>query len=246
VNDKAELDLAKQKIRQLVWELMDREGVSPPSAAHSRIPFFDGAEAAAARLAALPVWHDARVVKANPDWAQLPVRVTALKDGKLLYMAVPRMADIRPFYVLDPPTLPTLAEQAGTPDVAADIAPKVSIDQMRPIDLIICGSVAVNPDGVRIGKGAGYSDIEVALLAEAGLIGPRTTIVTTVHRCQVLTRPLPSTSHDFTVDLIVTPDEVIACPTSRYPQGLRREDLDPDQAAAIPLLANRFGIGGPP
>ncbi len=82
---------------------------------------------------------------------------------------------------------------------------------MRPVDLIVCGTVAVNRRGVRIGKGAGYSDIEVALLTEAGLIGPATVIVTTVHRLQVVADELPETEHDFSVDLIVTPDEVIRC-----------------------------------
>ena len=55
---------------------------------------------------------------------------------------------------------------------------------MRPVDLITCGTVAVDRQGVRIGKGAGYSDIEVGLLVEVGLITPETTIVTTVHDLQ--------------------------------------------------------------
>lgn len=59
---------------------------------------------------------------------------------------------------------------------------------------------------------AGYSDIEVALLQEARLIGPSTTIVTTVHSLQVVDDELPETKHDFSVDLIVTPDKVIECP----------------------------------
>jgi 5-formyltetrahydrofolate cyclo-ligase len=46
------------------------------------------------------------------------------------------------------------------------------------------------------GEGAGYSDIEVALLQEAGLIGPRTVIVTTVHHLQVVDEALPETGHD--------------------------------------------------
>jgi nucleoside-triphosphatase len=38
----------------------------------------------------------ARVVKSNPDAPQLPVRARVLADGKLLYMAVPRLTDERP------------------------------------------------------------------------------------------------------------------------------------------------------
>src|SRR5438477_212668 len=55
---------------------------------------------AAARLAELPVWRQARVVKANPDAAQAPVRLRALSDGKILYMAVPRLTDARCFVEL--------------------------------------------------------------------------------------------------------------------------------------------------
>lgn len=62
----------------------------------------------------------------------------------------------------------------------------------------------------RIGKGAGYSDIEVALVHNAGLLRPDTLIATTVHPLQVLNKELPATDHDFQLDLIVTPYEVIA------------------------------------
>jgi 5-formyltetrahydrofolate cyclo-ligase len=43
---------------------------------------------------------------------------------------------------------------------------------MQPVDLVACGSVAVDRTGARLGKGAGYSEIEVGLLNDAGLIGP--------------------------------------------------------------------------
>lgn len=39
---------------------------------------------------------------------------------------------------------------------------------LLPFDVIVCGSVAVNQQGVRLGKGAGYSDIEVAHMTTSG------------------------------------------------------------------------------
>jgi 5-formyltetrahydrofolate cyclo-ligase len=110
---------------------------------------------------------------------------------------------------------------------------------MRPVDLVVSGSVAVNHQGARLGKGAGYSDIEVALLAEAGLLRPETVIVTTIHDLQVVDEPLPETEHDFSVDLIVTPSQVIACGPPRRPTGLYWDHLDPGQISAIPVLAQR-------
>lgn len=235
-------DRAKQAIRERVWVLLEQQRVVPPGV-HGRIPAFFGAEVAADRLAELPVWQSARVLKAVPDKAQLPVRARALTEGKLVYMAVPKLAEALPFYLLDPATLTVPPSEAAASEVAATVARKIGVDEMRPVDLIVCGSVAVNRQGVRLGKGAGYSDIEVALLQEAGLIGPSTTIVTTVHSLQVVDDELPETKHDFSVDLIVTPEEVIECGPPRRPHGLYWDSLSREKIEAIPVLAARASNG---
>ena len=231
-------DTAKQAIRTGIWDLLERER-AVERGVHGYIPAFAGADVAADRLADLPVWQAVQVIKAVPDRAQQPVRERALRDGKLLYMAVPMLASDLPFCVLDPASLTVRPPEAASRETAARIAPKIGLDQMRPIDMVVCGSVAVNQQGVRLGKGAGYSDIEVALLQEAGLIGPGTVIVTTVHPLQVIDAALPETEHDFSVDLIVTPDEVIECGPPRRPSGLYWEHLTEDKIAAIPVLAAR-------
>ena len=94
----------------------------------------------------------------------------------MLYMAVPKLAGDLPFYLLDPASLAVPPAVAASREGAARTARKISVTQMRPVDLVVCGSVAVNRDGARLGKGAGYSDIEMALLQEAGLIGLHTVI----------------------------------------------------------------------
>ena len=182
---------AKQAVRERVWSQLERAGVVEPRVS-GYIPAFEGADQAAERLADLPVWQQAQILEVVPDRAQLPVRIRALQDGKLVYMAVPKLAAAEPFYLLDPQNLPVPASEAADRTVAARIALGVSIGQMRVIDLIVCGSVAVNERGVRLGKGAGYSDIEMALLAEAGLLSERTIIATTVHELQVRMRTYPS------------------------------------------------------
>ena len=71
------------------------------------------------------------------------------------------------------------------------------LDELEPVDLVVMGSVAVGEDGARLGKGGGFADLEYALAAAAGLIGPHTVTVTTVHEIQV--RPagtIPLTGHD--------------------------------------------------
>jgi 5-formyltetrahydrofolate cyclo-ligase len=229
------IDQAKQAIRTRVWDLLVAERVVARGV-HGYIPAFVGAEAAADRLAALPEWHAAQVIKAVPDRAQQPVREQALRDGKLLYVAVPRLAAEQPFFVLDPAGL---TATAATREHAAHHARKVGVEDMHRVDMVVVGSVAVNRRGTRVGKGAGYSDIEVALLQESGRIGPSTVIVTTVHPLQVMDEPIPETEHDFSVDLIVTPDEVIQCEPQRRPTGLYWNTLTPAKIAAIPVLAAR-------
>lgn len=167
------------------------------------------------------------------------MRVRALKDGKLLYMAVPRMASLEPFYVLDPETLTVSAEEAAEKRGASQVAQRLGVEGMRPIDVVVCGSVAVNRAGARIGKGAGYSDLEVALLIEAGLVTEDTVIVAPVHGLQVVEDDIPETEHDFSVDIIVTPDEVIRCTNRRRPRGLVWDDLTAEKIAAIPVLSAR-------
>lgn len=233
-----DLDHAKHAIRQRVWNLLERSNAAP-SGVHGHIPDFAGKEQAAARLAQHDQWKNASIIKCNPDRAQLPVRVQALHAGKLLYMAVPKLATTKPFFLLDPAALTVPFEIAVTSTGAADVAPLVGPQEMRPVDLVVCGSVAIGrPDGVRIGKGAGYSDLELALLADAGLITGNTTIATTVHELQVVDDALPHDKHDFSVDLAITPTRILSfTPDQPRPAGIVASKLQPEQLETIPALA---------
>ncbi|GAB2830279.1 5-formyltetrahydrofolate cyclo-ligase [Streptomyces chlorus] len=235
------LDRAKQAVRTQVWDALTAADAVHDLSVHGRIPHFKGAEEAAARLAGLPAWQRASVVKAVPDKAQLPVRARALEEGKTVYMAVPKLATPKPFYLLDPATLTVPPTEAAASRTAATIAPTVEVDALRPLDLIVLGSVAVNRDGARIGKGAGYSDIEFALLTEAGLVTPETIVVTTVHALQVVETPIPTTEHDVGVDLIVTPDKTITCPNPHRPSGVDWSALTAEKINTIPALMARRG-----
>jgi 5-formyltetrahydrofolate cyclo-ligase len=228
---------AKEAVRERVWALLERERVARFPGARGRIPNFAGAPASADKLATLPEWRAARVVKANPDAPQLPVRARALAEGKPLYMAVPRLADERPFLLLDPARLGVAPRRAASIAGSARAGRRVGVAELRPVDLVICGSVAVNRQGARVGKGGGFADLEFALLAEAGLVGEETLLATTVHPLQVLDEELPETGHDFRLDLIVAGEEVIACPGGRRPPGILWEHLDAAKVAAVPALA---------
>ncbi len=230
---------AKAALRDEVWGAMtDARAARFPGAA-GRIPNFVGAERAAERLRQTDTWRRARTVKANPDAPQWPVRQRALEDGKTVFMAVPRLADEHPFFLLDPAHLADPPRKASSIKGASRSARRIGVDELEPVDLVVAGCVAAGEDGARLGKGGGYSDLEYALASEAGLIGPATVVATTVHDLQV--RPagaIPTVDHDARLDLVVTPTRTIEVPRRgrRAVGRLRWEELTEDKIAAVPLL----------
>jgi 5-formyltetrahydrofolate cyclo-ligase len=229
----------KQAVREQTWAALEAASVTRFPGARGRIPNFAGAEAAAEQLAALEEWKAARTLKANPDLPQLPVRARALAEGKTVYVAVPRLASKRPFLVLDPARIEVAPRKASSIKGADRYGIPAHLEDLEHVDLVLCGSVAVDRRGTRVGKGGGFSDIEFALGVEARVIDEDTTIVTTVHSLQVSEQYLPETEHDFRVDIIVTPDEVIRCRKRKRPSGILWEHLDADKIAAIPALSAR-------
>jgi len=236
----AEVLAAKAELRQQVWAAMRAARVARFPGAAGRIPNFTGAEAAAGRLRGTAAWQVARTVKANPDAAQWPVRQRALEDGKTVYMAVPRLAAPEPFFALDPAHLAEPPRKASSISGASRSARRVELAGLTPVDLVVMGSVAVAADGARLGKGGGFADLEYALASEAGLIGPDTVSVTTVHEFQVVPAgAIPLTGHDVLVDLIVTPERIIDCRPQHGPRAapaIDWADLTDEKIAAIPLL----------
>lgn len=231
----------KQTLRERGWSAIREAGVQRFPGVEGRIPNFVGAEAAARRLADTDVWAAAEVLKCNPDSPQLPVRVLALEHGKTVYMAVPRLADEHPFWRLDPAELEVPARRAASIKGASTHGIPVSLEEMRHVDLVVCGSVAVEVSGARLGKGGGYSDLEFAIATEAGLVDAGTVVATTVHPCQIFDDgTIPVTEHDFPLDLVVTPEQVRVTDTSlRRPQGVLAEHLDEEKRRSIPVLATR-------
>lgn len=238
-------DAPKDTLRQRMWALLIERvaAVGDPS---GHIPNFVDADGAAERLSGMPGWRDARVVKCNPDAAQAPVRERALRAGKMVYMAVPRLLDKRCFVALTRERAKaagvTLAE-AATHQVALKIGQLVAFEEMQPIGLVVVGCVAVTRSGGRTGKGAGFADIELGLLRHFQRVTPATPIVTTVHALQIVSdNDITMREHDSALNWIATPAELIETRT-RFPQpgGLVRERIRPEQWEKIPVLRQVLG-----
>jgi len=230
----------KDELREEVWQSLQRQKVARFPGAKGRIPNFIGAEACATLLAETEYWKAAKFLKVNPDSPQRAIRQRALAEGKIIYMAVPRLRSEKPFIELDPQKLSCSPFVASSIKGADKYGRPVTLDEVKRIDLVVCGSVAVNRRGARVGKGGGYSDLEFALLTEENKLGRKTPIVTSVHALQVVDEDMPMTVHDIPLSAIVTPHEVIEikAPLAR-PKGIYWRMLPQEKIAEIPLLSQR-------
>lgn len=238
----------KAALRSRFWTALQKAGAARFPGARGRIPNFLGAEAAARQLFSSEPWKDARFIKCNPDSPQRAVRRAALEAGKVVYVAVPKLAERRPFIELDPAELsPEQLWKASSISGAAELGRPVGLNEMPKIDLIVTGCVAVTRQGARLGKGGGYSDLEYGLLREAGKITDRTPVATTVHPAQIAPDgAIPMTAHDISLDLVATPEELIRCRRSfDRPRGILWDELEPKKREAIPVLRGKRhgGIG---
>src|SRR3989442_14269453 len=130
---------------------------------HDRIPNFAGADEAARRLTDLPEWQAARRIKCNPDAPQRAVRLAALRQGKTVVMAVPRLRAERCFLRLDPRDLQGKLSQAATIKGASTLGVSVSPGEIGRIDLIVAGSVDDGCGGGEFSKRRGSRDFKSPL-----------------------------------------------------------------------------------
>jgi 5-formyltetrahydrofolate cyclo-ligase len=221
----------KQTIRLATWSRLDSEGASTfPRPVRGRIPNVREADAAAERLARTAEWQRAQVVKVNPDAPQRSVRFRALKEGKTLLMPSPRL---REGFLL----LRTDRHwEASSIKGAFELGTMIGLDELPPIDLLVFGSVAVSPDGDRVGKGEGYAELEFAVLRTTGRIPEDVPIATTVHDLQVVDA-IPREPFDVTLDLICTPTRTLRVKhLGPRPPGVLWDYLSEERLADMPIL----------
>ncbi|XP_057446036.1 5-formyltetrahydrofolate cyclo-ligase-like protein COG0212 [Lotus japonicus] len=231
----------KWVIRKRIWDAMEAQNFAQnPRPVHHRIPNFVGANAAAEKMRGLDVFQVAQCVKVNPDSPQKQVRFLTLSDGKKLLTPQPRLRTGF-FSVLesDKLSIGTIKEACTSVGVAKHGRP-IGLDEKIKVDLIVIGSVAVDPrTGARLGKGEGFAELEYGMLRYMGAIDDSTQVVTSVHDCQ-LVDDIPVEKlliHDVPVDIICTPTQVIFTRTSiPKPQGIYWDKLSPEKLGQVRIL----------
>ncbi|MEM0355307.1 MAG: 5-formyltetrahydrofolate cyclo-ligase [Desulfurococcaceae archaeon] len=210
----------KLRIREYIWRILEEKGVAKfPKPIYGRIPNFIGAEKAAEKLFQTRIWFNASVVKVNPDSPQKPVRYRALLDGKIVVSATPKLR--KGFVILDPNVIPPrLYSYASTINGFFKYGKIIKLTEIPTIDLVVTGSVAVDLEGRRLGKGGGYGDLEYGILREIGVVDENTPVATTVHDLQIVDY-VPVEKHDLLIDYIFTPTRAYEVQKSRLkPRGI--------------------------
>ncbi len=230
----------KDTLRDEIWGKLESTAVNV-GPVWSRIPNFAGADLAAWNLAQAPEWKTARVVKCNPDPPQIPVRLRALHDGKIVYAPVPELVEGFPFVRLDPEKLTAQGiefETAAPSQGFLAHGDPVSFEDMEMLDFVVVGCVAVTRAGGRTGKGGGFADLELGIFRELGKLKHNTPIATTVHSSQLVDdRRLPMMGHDSALNYIATEIELIDTLTPyTQPAGVDWNRVQSDQYENIPFL----------
>jgi 5-formyltetrahydrofolate cyclo-ligase len=130
---KDEIPQEKEELRNKIWQLLEQKKVAIfPLPVLGRIPNFVGSDKAANLVRTLPEWKKAKVIFANPDYAQKKVREFALKEGKILIMASPRLK--HGFLQIDPQNVKGKEEVASSIKGAFKYGKQVE-DPNNPINL---------------------------------------------------------------------------------------------------------------
>ena len=230
----------KDIVRVETWRALEHHGVSI-GPVFDRIPNFVGADAAAKRLSELEEWKRARVVKCNPDPPQIPVRLRALYDGKLLFAPVPYLTKGFPYLKIDPDKLAAKGvdfETAATAQGFLHHGEPIGFADLPKLDFCVVGCVAVTRSGGRTGKGAGFADLEHGVFRELGKTTAQTPIATTVHSLQLVAdEKVVMEPHDNPLTFIATESELISTGAQGSPSaGVDWARVRADQFADIPFL----------
>lgn len=231
----------KRSLRVQTWKKIqeNKYGVGF-NAIFNRIPGFVDSDKAAALLAETDEFKKATNVKVNIDRALHAAKLQTLVANKNLYLPATRDSSAICLKV-DVPADATEEQKKEILHVQdmQQHRTEINLDNKVTFDMVIIGSVVVSREGHRIGRGNGFTDLDIGLLIEIGAITKDTVIATLVHDVQVVDT-LPHhlfQKYDTPVDMIVTPTNVIRV-AKRLPRpaGIFWELLSERRLKIVPIL----------
>jgi len=213
----------KMSLRQQVWNSLETaDAVLFPRPCHGRIPNCVCSPDACRRLLDLPQVRGASVVKVHPSIGAAALRTALVAAGKTV-LVPPYPGETFLYLRLHRSLVPNEAALARAGDKREYLrwAVPLLLEEIPLIDIVVVATCVVAPNGVRLGKGKGYGEVEWGILTEIGAVDPAKTLVFTIcHDLQVVgderLSPTMVASHDLPVDAVATPSRLIWC---RGPQS---------------------------
>lgn len=233
---------SRDDVRMKVWNSL-KEVALPDSRFHydfsEFIADFKGSEKATTRLIAMDIYKDAQVIFVTPDNSLEQLRSQVILDEKILLTTTYGIR--RGFVELLPAMVPTGLEKCAVLlDAIEKFGRSISLAEIRQnyqIDLLVTGGSAVTRQGLRVGKGHGFFDIEWATLFSLGVVNVTTPVVDVVHDCQIVDKSFEPNPFDTVCDYIVTPAQVIFVPSPQKPTaGIYWDRLEPGMLDKISIL----------
>lgn len=243
--------------REQVWEKL-REVAHPDSRFGwdfgEFIADYKGSQNGAERLLELAEEHTCESWFVTPDNNLDPLREQLIERDTSFLM--PTYGIRRGFLQLDPEDVPAGdAAFASVLDGMNKFAERRPLESLEtdhsPLDIMVTGASFVTQDGLRMGKGHGFFDLEWAMLREIGLATEDTIVVAAVHDVQFLKENKRSgdmvAEHDTIVDHIVTPSEIHHVENApSKPEGIHWDLLPEDEIRAMPPLETLWKRDGKP
>ncbi|MCJ1225154.1 hypothetical protein MMC12_001803 [Toensbergia leucococca] len=239
----------KAEVREKVWAALARVA-RPDSRFHLNfaefIPDFEGSSSAIAQFVCLPCYISATVIFVTPDNCLEGLRLAALKDGKSVLTTT--YAIRRGFWLLEPVLIPPARyEYAATLDGQEKLARPIELSQVLAenlkIDLLVTGTGAISTEGVRVGKGHGFFDLEWGMLYSVRAITVATPAAVIVHDCQIVTDKVLPEEYDTVCDIVVTPTRIIEVSGTRKPVcGILWDKLAEGMLEGMPALQELKGL----
>ncbi|WP_423750650.1 5-formyltetrahydrofolate cyclo-ligase [Salinirarus marinus] len=247
----------RDDVRERVWSQL-RDVARPDSRFAwdfgEFIADYEGSDEGAERLVELAEERGCETWLVTPDNNLDPLRERLVERSTPFLM--PTYGIRRGFLSLDPADVPAgAAAFAAVLDGMNRFADRVPIEALEAdhptLDVMVTGASFVTPDGLRMGKGHGYFDLEWAMLRQIGLVSEETVVVAAVHDVQLLSEERVSdgmvADHDTVVDYVVTPTRTVRVDGDRQkPSGIHWNLLTEAEIRSIPPLETIWQRAGEP
>lgn len=232
----------KDEIRKEVWRRL-RKVAYPDSRFDydfgNFIADFRNSEKCATRISMMPEYNDAKVLFITPDNSLTNIRKLALMEGKKYVMTTYGIR--RGFLFFEGGQVrKTKADFMATLDGAEIFGRRLSLKELsdlKRIDMLVTGAAAVTMDGIRLGKGHGFFDVEWGIFTDLKMIDDKTITVTVVDDTQIVDYHFQPSEYDTITDYIITPTRMIKVkPRYKRPAGIHWDTLKRELYDTIPPL----------